>query len=505
MTNAGTATDELQDLRRRLEQAEEARRRAELALKESEERFQAFLDNSPCVAFLKEPGGRHVYVNQPFRELFRWGPGDPGATDAERFPPEVARHLREHDEVVLNSGRALETIEEVPTPDEVLRSWLVFKFPVPDGAGKRLLGGVAIDITERQRAEAALRESEAFHRAISELTSDYAYSCTVDALGIARLESVTAGFTRVTGFTLDEVRARGDWPSLIHPDDLGAANANFPDILAGKRGVYELRLVTRSGSVRWIRYSTHPLWDTEAKRVGRFIGAVQDITEDKQAEAQLRESTRRLQHLSRRLLEVQEQERRRLARELHDEVGQALTGLKLSLEAASREPVSDPMEGVGLAQELVLELMARVRDLSLDLRPSMLDDLGLGPALEWHFRRYTAITGVRIQFEKPDLVGRLPAEVETAAYRIVQEALTNVARHSGAREATVRLWCVNRCLYVQIADNGCGFDFPATTTTGASSGLSGMQERTELLGGRLKVESSPGAGTRVTAELPMVE
>ncbi len=480
---------EVRELRCRLEQAE-------LALRESEARFAAFLDNGPCVAFLKDPSGRHVYVNRPFRDMFRWGPNDRDASDAERFPPEVAVRLKEHDETVLRTGQVLETIEQVPTPDGVLRSWLVFKFPVPDASGRALIGGVAVDISERQKADAALRDSEAFHRAISELTSDYAYSCTVDADGTARLESVTAGFTRVTGYSLEELRVRGDWPSLIHPEDLAAAHAKFPEILGGQRGVYELRIVTRQGEVRWIRYSTHPFWDKEAGRVTRFIGAVKDITSDKLAKAQLRDSARRLQYLSRRLLDVQEGERRRLARELHDEIGQTLTGLKLSLEAAARRPAGDQTEAIDRAQELVLEL-------SLDLRPSMLDDLGLGPALEWHFRRYTAQTGVQVRFENPALNGRLPAEVETAAYRIVQEALTNVARYSGAHEAVVRLWREGPSLHVQVADDGSGFDSQTAVSAGTSSGLSGMQERAELLGGRLTLESHPGGGTRLTAELPL--
>jgi signal transduction histidine kinase len=145
-----------------------------------------------------------------------------------------------------------------------------------------------------------------------------------------------------------------------------------------------------------------------------------------------------------------------------------------------------------------------VRDLSLWLRPTMLDDLGLLPALVWQLRRYTEQTGIHVAFEHRGLERRFqPAEVETAAYRIVQEALTNVARHAGVGEAVVRIWLDRGRLCVQIEDRGVGFRPEAMPAEGGSSGLSGMKERAELLGGQLVVEAAPGHGARVTAELPV--
>ena len=218
--------------------------------------------------------------------------------------------------------------------------------------------------------------------------------------------------------------------------------------------------------------------------------------ERKQAEADLKQTVDRLQALSRRLVEVQESERRHVARELHDEIGQSLTGIHLLLRMSTCEPAYE-------AQEMVGELIARVRNLSLDLRPSMLDDLGLLPALLWHFDRYTAQTDISVTFRHAGLEGRrFEPEVETGAYRIVQEALTNVARHAGVREATVRLRADRDTLTVEVEDQGAGFDPEAALAARASSGLSGMRERSALLGGTLKVESAPGAGVRLQAELP---
>jgi signal transduction histidine kinase len=220
-----------------------------------------------------------------------------------------------------------------------------------------------------------------------------------------------------------------------------------------------------------------------------------DVTERKRAEE-------RLQEYARRLLEVQEQERRHLSRELHDEVGQTLTGLRLTLDMVGRVLPEEFRANHAEAQALVRELTGKVRDLSLRLRPTMLDHLGLLPALLWLVERYTAQTQVRVGFEHRGLERRLHPEVETAAYRIVQEALTNVARHAGVGECGVRLWLDDQdTLHVQVEDRGMGFE-PASRR-GASTGLSGMEERVSLLGGAFRVESAPGAGTRVTAELPV--
>ncbi|MBI2875307.1 MAG: PAS domain S-box protein [Candidatus Tectomicrobia bacterium] len=238
---------------------------------------------------------------------------------------------------------------------------------------------------------------------------------------------------------------------------------------------------------------------------GRVVlSVVRDITERKRAEEALREYAERLQTLSHRLVEVQEAERRHLARELHDEIGQLLTGLKLTLEMSLRLSADAYQASLREAEALVQDLMGRVRQLSLDLRPAMLDDLGLLPTLLWHFERYTDQTRIRVVFRHIGLDGRrFSSGVETTTYRLVQEALTNVARHAGVSEVNVRLWADQEMLSVQIEDRGGGFDPEATLSAHLSSGLAGMRERVRLLGGHLTVESTPGKRTCVTVELPL--
>lgn len=226
-----------------------------------------------------------------------------------------------------------------------------------------------------------------------------------------------------------------------------------------------------------------------------------EVTQREQERAR---SAAQLEAASRRLLEVQEAERRHIACELHDEIGQLLTGLKLQLEIGSRQSDRELRKTVGEALAQVKELTAQVRNLSLSLRPAMLDDLGLLPALLWHFERYTAATAVRVEFEHQGLGRRFPAELETAAYRIVQEALTNVARYAAVDLATVRVWSdPDGFLRLGIEDHGVGFDPKDSSKQGKSTGLSGMIERASLLGGQLTIDSYPGKGTRVHAALPV--
>jgi signal transduction histidine kinase len=212
----------------------------------------------------------------------------------------------------------------------------------------------------------------------------------------------------------------------------------------------------------------------------------------------------RLQALSRRLVEVQEEERRAIALELHDEIGQILTGLKLLLDSGAALPPEKLAGQLQQAQEVVNELIQRVRQLSLDLRPAMLDDLGLLPALLWLFDHYTSQTRVKVTCQHSRIEGeRFPPEFETTAYRVVQEGLTNIARYAGTGQAAVRLWNDGSILGIQIQDKGCGFDPEAVLSSGNSRGLLGMRERAYSLGGWLAIDSAPGQGTCLTVEFPL--
>jgi signal transduction histidine kinase len=214
-------------------------------------------------------------------------------------------------------------------------------------------------------------------------------------------------------------------------------------------------------------------------------------------EAELRCQREQLQSLSRKLIEAQEAERRTIARELHDDFGQVLTAIRLNLQKGGR----DHSESI----QLVDEAIGRMRELAHALRPSILDDLGLPAALRWYVPREAKRAGLEARLEVADLP-RLPAVLETTCFRLVQEALTNVARHAQARRVQVELAMRDRSLLLTVRDDGKGFDARAArrrAARGDSQGLLGMKERVSLVGGELEIDSPPGRGTSVHARLPV--
>ncbi len=230
---------------------------------------------------------------------------------------------------------------------------------------------------------------------------------------------------------------------------------------------------------------------------------VQERTRD------LATANRSLRQLSRQVLQAQETERRRIARELHDEIGQALTGVKMMLEMAERQAgtneanTGDPSSPLPELRNAIDDALTRVRELSLDLRPGMLDSLGLLPALLWRFETYTRQTGIQVEFHHIGLDQRFAPDVETAAYRIVQEALTNVARYAAVPVVKVHVNGSNEAVRLYVIDEGLGFDAEKAMASGLSTGLASMRERATLVGGVFLVSSTPGAGTTIEVELPL--
>lgn len=241
--------------------------------------------------------------------------------------------------------------------------------------------------------------------------------------------------------------------------------------------------------------------------VSGVIGMAIDITERKNAErererlfAEVSQGRERLRKLSERLVEIQEEERRYLARELHDEIGQSLTGLKISFEMGLQALGNPKNPFFKEAQTLVDELLTLVRDMSLNLRPTMLDDLGILPTLVWHIERFTSQTNIQVDFNHINMKRRFNPKIETAIYRLVQEALTNVARYADVDKASVHLAADGDSLTVMVEDSGKGFDVDKVLLSNETSGLTGMVERVNLVGGDIIIESSLGKGTHILAK-----
>ena len=222
---------------------------------------------------------------------------------------------------------------------------------------------------------------------------------------------------------------------------------------------------------------------------------------------QAKKSYARLQRLSHRLMEVQEAERRHLAREMHDEIGQALTAAKLNIQQALHAPTSLET-GTHLTESIGIldRVLQQVRNIALDLRPSLLDDLGLVPTLGWLVERHSQASEMAVRLSTERLDVRPAPNVELACYRIAQEALTNAAKHSGANQMSIELERSDRELVLLIRDSGSGFDVQAALSRaveGGSIGLLGMQERVTLAGGEMDIRSAPGQGTEIHARFPL--
>ena len=376
---------------------------------------------------------------------------------------------------------------------------------IDPGSGARRFEGFVRDVTHRRAVEQELRQSEERLRLVARATNDAVWDWDVDT----DVVWVGEGFQNLFGMRADEpLKAFDSWSERVHIDDRDR-------VVAGRRTVIvtgaqfwadEYRFRRSDGSYADVYDRGYVLHNAEGRAV-RMVGSIMDISGRKRAEQELRSQREQLWALSQRMLEVQETERRFLARELHDELGQLLTATKLTFQAVQRAR-SAATTGRKMREGLQLldQCLQQVRSLSLDLRPSLLDDLGLGPALRWYVDRQSERAGFRVVLD--DRLGdqRLPTELETICFRVAQEALTNVARHASARQVRVTVSQQDGRVDLRISDDGVGFEFEAArarAVAGASLGLLGMEERASLGGGTLTVSTSPGAGTEVGLSLPV--
>lgn len=363
------------------------------------------------------------------------------------------------------------------------------------------------DVTERRRARAALVESEARFKGIAGNMPGLVF----------RLERTQVGqpvdFAYISEASLElvgwpaEVLQRQDRGirSLVHPDDLNSyLNSQLLALEGESDWHWQGRIVTRDGQLRWadIRSTARP------QGGGRIVwdGIVWDITKNKLAELELADSRARLRELSAHLESVREEEKARIAREVHDELGQVLTVLKLEtamceLACAGQVPALD--ERLGNMKRLIAQLFQLVRDVATALRPPILD-AGIASAIEWQVRRFEERTQIPCLVDVPEALVHLPDAKAIGLFRILQESLTNVMRHAGAHSVEVRLWQEDGDLCLAVSDDGKGFDI-AQFRPGRSFGLVGMQERMLMLGGQLQIDSRPGEGTTLYARVTLDE
>ena len=360
--------------------------------------------------------------------------------------------------------------------------------------------GLKREIIERKRVEEELRKSEAQLAEAQHLAQLGSWSRELETNVVTWSDEIF----RIFGMEPQKVGTTYQaFLKLVHPDDRTGVRTVIEDAFMYHRSFScEYRITRVDGAVRIIQERGSVVVDGAGKPI-RAFGTAQDITDRKLVEEELQNSREQLRNLAAYLQSVREKERTHIARELHDEIGAGLTAIKFALEQSISAEPSGATIDLARALALAKDLIGQVRDLSLELRPAMLDDLGLLAALRWHFKRYTDQFKIAVDFKQSGLESRRFApEIETAAYRIVQEALTNVARHAQTDKGAVEIHADDDLLRVRIKDEGIGFDAHSLPAE-KSSGLTGMRERAIMLGGQLCLESASRLGTTISAEIPL--
>jgi two-component system sensor histidine kinase UhpB len=358
---------------------------------------------------------------------------------------------------------------------------------------------------ERRGAEEALRESEQRYRLLVKSLPGMVYRGYFDG----SVEFIDDKVEDLTGYPQKEFDSRRlKWTHLVLPEDLEDFKQAFMKGLETTRSfTREYRIRGKDRQMRWIQDRGQIICNA-AGRVEYVSGVFFDITGSKEADEALRESEQRLRFLTSQLLEAQERERKRISMELHDELGQSLTVLKLqirTLHRRLREDQGELKEDCLEMLEYLDEVIDNVRRLSRDLSPAVLEDLGLTSALGYLLDGVSKYSKVNCSFQTRDLNDLIPAEAQINVYRIIQEGLTNISRHAEASEVSLRIREQDQSLSLLLEDNGKGFNLAEVLTrnsTSGGSGLAALEERARMLGGSLQIWSRPGTGTRITCIIP---
>jgi PAS domain S-box-containing protein len=350
-------------------------------------------------------------------------------------------------------------------------------------------------------AEHALKVSEMRYRRLFETAQDGILILNADT---GQINDVNPFLTDMLGYSRKQLLGNRLW-DIVPFKDVGASKAEFRDLQRESYVRYDdIPLETRDGRAINVEFVSN-IYQVNGDRVVQCN--IRDITKRRRAEEKLKEYDRKLQVLSRRLVAAQETERRNIARELHDEIGQSLTVIQLNLQALLQSPGQrTPASRLKESLEVVDHVLEQVQDIALNLRPLILDDLGLEPALRWFTAQQAALIGLQIRFHADPLEQRLNPVIETECFRVAQEALTNVVRHAGAKTVSVELRKETGKLHLRVHDDGIGFDVGAVreqALRGASLGLLSMEERAALAGGGLEYKSAPKQGTEVHAWFPL--
>lgn len=363
--------------------------------------------------------------------------------------------------------------------------------------GKDCMVGMGVDVSARVRAQTELSEQKQLLNEVINSLPGLFVLCDVGG----RFLMWNRRLEQLSGYSSDQIRNLSPL-KLVAAEHRTRIAERIREVFKHGAGSINADFLRRDGQ-RIAHHFTARRLDWHGQPT--LIGVAVDVTEQQQAQQLLQNYLEEVQQLSDRLLSAQEEERRHMAAELHDELGQGLLAIMLSLKELENN--SPPEQGAAIEKisSLTGQLSEQVRKLSLDLRPSMLDDLGLAATVRWYLRERVSLAGLKIKLDMDDTLPRLSTAIELTCFRVLQATLTNTAKHAEADHVSVWLRIENSALHLRVRDDGRGFDVAAArqrALSGKSFGLLGIEERVRLAGGRIDIHSVPGQGTRIEVTLP---
>ncbi|HZX33038.1 MAG TPA: PAS domain S-box protein [Rhodocyclaceae bacterium] len=474
-----------------------AYRQLEESLRDTHHFLDQVIDNIADPIFVKDRQHRWVHINEagcrllgaPREELI-------GRSEVDYLHPDEVRVCWEGDNIVFNTGRDYSNEERTIAADGTPRHFTTRKSLITTSHGEPLVVATISEITEHRELQEALRASR--HILAEAQRIAHIGSWQMD-LPDGRMEWSDEVF-RILELDPDNTTACRDiFLARVHPDDRdGLQHCHSRCLSRQASSDTEHRLLMPDGRIKHVHQHCETFFSDDGRPL-RSVGTIQDVTADREAAERLEESRRLLQEFTAHREEVREEERRRIARNLHEELGQLLGSLRmgLSVQRVWTDPAAFREKLPALLSQ-VDQVIDGLREAVAELRPNPLN-MGIIPALEWLVLDFTESNGIECTFHGIEGVD-LPDQRATALFRIVQESLANVARHSGADRAAVFLEQDEANLILRVKDEGRGFD--PLTHRPKTFGLLGIRERSLMLGGHLDIRSTPGQGTEIVLRFP---
>ncbi len=475
------------------------RKQAEKTMKESEERYRNLIDIAP-IAIAIHQEGKWVLVNKYTIEMLGY------ETEAELLGqpvldilhPDYRQPAAQRIAELARTGKPAPPMEEkIMKKDGSVVDIIVTAAPVTF-QGKQAFEVAAIDISELKQTEKALKESEVKFRTIFEESRDAIILTTVDG----QFVDFNQATERLLGYNREELL---NLPVIeIYADK--TARHPFTQLTASRGFVkdYELQLKKKDGTVITCLDTASVRKDGEGKIIG-YQGIVRDITEHKLAEEEIRQSREQLRALATRLQAIREEERAKISRELHDELGHLMTALKIDLTSLLRDPLFENNPRASDLQSMISltnDSLQIIKRISTELRPGVLDQLGLCAAIKWQLKEFQSRTHIKCEAQLPDERLKLDQHKDTTIFRIFQETLTNITRHAQATNVSVTLEKPEQSVVLTVKDNGRGIEESEIANI-ASLGILGMRERARLVGAELTITGEKGKGTTVSVSVPI--